>query len=196
MKKSFFVTIFIGAVSALLMSCASFAPQQHSFLDFDGDGVIHLNDQCPDTPVSAKVDAAGCWMLPKISFNSTDWNVKNNVDVELDELIAVLKKNPKVILDIYGYTDNRGTRESNQALSQKRANEVMTYLTKRCIDPERLSAYGLGEASPVASNDTMSGQAMNRRVEIKVVPNKYWNSYSKEKYIGHRFYGNSYPMAK
>ena len=196
MKKSFFVSIFIGAIIALLMSCASFAPQQHSFLDMDRDGVIHRNDQCPETPVGAKVDAAGCWMLPTILFNSGDWTIKKASYADLDELIAILKKNPRVILNIQGYTDDRGSREANQALSQKRANEVMAYLIKKCIAPERLSAYGLGLSSPVSDNDTMSGQAMNRRVEIKVVPNKYWNSYVKEKYMGHKFYDKTYSLTK
>jgi len=196
MKKSFFVSIFIGAVSALLMSCASFAPQQHAFLDLDRDGVTHINDQCPDTPVGVKVDAAGCWTLPTILFNSGDWTIKNGSYVDLDDLITILKKNTEVILNIQGYTDNRGSREANQALSQKRANEVMAYLIKKGIAPERLSTYGLGVSSPASDNETMSGQAMNRRVELKVVPNKYWKSYAKEKYMGHKFYDKNYSLTK
>ena len=73
-----------------------------------------------------------------------------------------------------GYTDNapigpdlqRQGVTSNQVLSQKRADAVMQYLISQGLNPNFVAARGLGDADPVASNDTAQGRARNRRVEL------------------------------
>jgi outer membrane protein OmpA-like peptidoglycan-associated protein len=67
---------------------------------------------------------------------------------------------------IEGHTDSVGSEESNQFLSQRRADSVKSYLVGRGVEARRLSTAGLGQGSPVASNDTATGRQQNRRVEV------------------------------
>lgn len=71
-------------------------------------------------------------------------------------------------IKITGYTDNQGSPESNLKLSAARANSVKTYFASKGIDAKRMKTNGKGESNPVASNDTYSGRAQNRRIEIKL----------------------------
>jgi outer membrane protein OmpA-like peptidoglycan-associated protein len=84
----------------------------------------------------------------------------------LDEVASVLNEYPKTAVVVQGHTDSTGSEEHNQALSERRAEAVRSYLTVRGVDPARLNAMGFGETSPRASNDTESGRRQNRRVDI------------------------------
>ena len=72
------------------------------------------------------------------------------------------------LVSIEGFTDSRGSDDTNLKLSQDRANTVREYLASQGVKPEKLRAVGRGEASPVASNETPEGRANNRRVEIVI----------------------------
>jgi outer membrane protein OmpA-like peptidoglycan-associated protein len=80
-----------------------------------------------------------------------------------------LSQNPAVGVEISGHTDNTGTPEYNQELSEQRAQRVVDYLLDKGIEPERLKAAGYGETRPVSGNDTEEGRAMNRRTELKII---------------------------
>jgi outer membrane protein OmpA-like peptidoglycan-associated protein len=84
-------------------------------------------------------------------------------------VVPILEQNPSTKLEIQGYTDNQGSVESNQKLSERRAKSVMDYLVKKGIDKGRLTAKGFGISNPVATNDTPEGRAENRRVELSPV---------------------------
>jgi outer membrane protein OmpA-like peptidoglycan-associated protein len=71
-----------------------------------------------------------------------------------------------VRMEINGYTDNIGLPSANKRLSRKRAQRVADFLAAQGIDPDRISVFGRGEDSFVASNQTAKGRAQNRRVEI------------------------------
>lgn len=88
---------------------------------------------------------------------------------ELSVLIAILKTNPDMKIELRGHTDNSGTQAHNIRLSENRAKAVMEYLISRGIDSRRLTARGYGEKKPVASNDTPEGRTLNRRVEYRVL---------------------------
>lgn len=72
------------------------------------------------------------------------------------------------LVSVEGFTDSRGADDTNQKLSQDRANAVKDYLVSQGVKPEKLRAVGRGEANPIASNDTAEGRANNRRVEIVI----------------------------
>jgi outer membrane protein OmpA-like peptidoglycan-associated protein len=74
--------------------------------------------------------------------------------------------NPTLTAEIVGHTDNTGSAELNQRLSEKRANAVRDYFTANGIGPDRLTASGMGEKDPIASNETPKGRAQNRRIEF------------------------------
>jgi outer membrane protein OmpA-like peptidoglycan-associated protein len=88
----------------------------------------------------------------------------------LDTVANALGAYPDRAIVVEGHTDAQGRDETNQALSQKRADAVREYLERRGIQPERIRSVGRGESNPIASNDTAEGRASNRRVEIVVEP--------------------------
>jgi OOP family OmpA-OmpF porin len=74
-----------------------------------------------------------------------------------------------VNVEIQGHTDNTGSDEYNQGLSQRRADAVKAYFVDKGIAEGRLSTMGYGESQPVASNDTVEGRFQNRRVQLKII---------------------------
>ncbi|HVU57797.1 MAG TPA: OmpA family protein [Puia sp.] len=145
--------------------------------DRDKDGVIDAEDKCPDLPGFR--ETAGCPLVEesiqrKISlaakniFFETDKYILLPTSYHaLDEVAAILQKNAYLKLIIAGHTDNSGTPEKNQTLSERRANAVLEYLqTKQGISKERLSSAGYGSTRPVADNNAVEGRALNRRVEL------------------------------
>ncbi|MDT8410135.1 MAG: OmpA family protein [Wenzhouxiangellaceae bacterium] len=87
-------------------------------------------------------------------------------DRHLDRLVVFLERYPQRRVEIEGHTDNVGARDYNLGLSQRRAESVLSSLNQRGIDSSRLSALGLGQERPIASNLTAAGRQQNRRVEI------------------------------
>ncbi len=88
----------------------------------------------------------------------------------LNSVAIVLKEYDKSLVDVYGHTDSVGSAQSNQMLSERRAQSVSRYLAGRGIRGDRFYARGLGESQPIASNATSAGKAQNRRVEIRISP--------------------------
>jgi outer membrane protein OmpA-like peptidoglycan-associated protein len=85
----------------------------------------------------------------------------------LREVADALKKDPRHIT-VVGHTDSKGSDEANQKLSEARANAVRAFLSKEGVPADRLSTIGMGEAEPVAGNETAEGRANNRRVELLI----------------------------
>ena len=81
----------------------------------------------------------------------------------------MLNQNKNLQISIEGHTDNVGTNEFNQTLSENRAKSVLNSLAAQGIDNSRLSFKGWGSSIPVADNRTEEGKAKNRRVELKFI---------------------------
>ena len=103
-------------------------------------------------------------------FNSS--KLGNEAKASLDKFASSLLNNPQTDVQIYGHTDNVGTRAANEKVSTARATEVLNYLTGAGVPKGRLSSQGLAYDYPVASNDTEAGRAQNRRVEIYITANE------------------------
>jgi outer membrane protein OmpA-like peptidoglycan-associated protein len=71
---------------------------------------------------------------------------------------------------VVGHTDSTGSAEYNQALSERRAATVASYVNARGIDQQRILAFGRGLTQPIADNATAAGRAQNRRVELTLSP--------------------------
>ena len=134
--------------------------------DKDGDGVADSNDKCLQSPVGAAVDISGCWKIQPILFVFGRDTIRPEYFPGLDEVIAVLEKNPDLKLEIQGYTDNVGSPDFNQKLSAKRAQAAKRYMQDKGMAPARLAARGYGATRSQASNETAAGRALNRRVEM------------------------------
>lgn len=83
----------------------------------------------------------------------------------LGEIATLLQQNADLKLRVEGHTDNQGNAAANQALSEKRAQAVVAWLSGHGVTAGRLSAKGLGQTQPVADNSSEDGRAKNRRVE-------------------------------
>ncbi len=102
------------------------------------------------------------------AFGSSDLN--SRFYAVLDSVAKVLKKYDKTLVEVAGHTDSVGSSESNQTLSERRANSVTEYLVTRGINRDRTIVVGGGENYPIADNGTAEGRAMNRRVELSLLP--------------------------
>ncbi|HEY0743944.1 MAG TPA: OmpA family protein [Chryseosolibacter sp.] len=110
-------------------------------------------------------------ILRNIYFDYDKAKFKTDSYTELNKLEAMLR-NSNVKVEISGHTDAYGKWDYNRQLSQRRAEAVKDYLTKKGIDPRRIKAVGYGESKPLASNDDEEeGREINRRVEFKVLQN-------------------------
>ncbi|RUO60486.1 OmpA family protein [Pseudidiomarina insulisalsae] len=153
------------------------APQQAAPVDSDGDGVIDANDLCPNTQPTYKVDETGCVMYRNetithelmINFAFDSAKIPTNEVVELKETADFLKEYPQLDIRIEGHTDNIGTVEYNQGLSERRAKSVGESLVKDYgIEQERISTIGYSENRPLVPNTSKENRAMNRRIEAKM----------------------------
>lgn len=86
----------------------------------------------------------------------------------LRKFAASLKKYPKTNTMIVGHTDSRGAAEYNMGLSERRARAAATFLSSEGVDRARLATAGRGESESIATNETETGRAQNRRVEVAI----------------------------
>lgn len=106
--------------------------------------------------------------LDNIFYETGSWELKDESEAELDHLLAFLKQNPTVEIEIAGHTDDVGSVNDNKVLSEKRAGGVRAYLTKRGIAEGRVTAKGYGESKPQCDTTTDDCRALNRRTEFQI----------------------------
>lgn len=104
----------------------------------------------------------------KIRFATGSAVIEKASSIVLLEEIAAIARRCAVTLQVEGHTDNVGEPDDNRALSLRRAASVVDALARLGIDRERLVPLGFGERRPLADNDTLAGQAQNRRIEIRI----------------------------
>ncbi len=128
-----------------------------------------LQDQVTATldQLERGLNTEGKIAVPGVYFDTGKTELKATSKPQLDEMAKLMKAKPGLKVFIVGHTDNVGSVDANVKLSQGRAEAVVAALvTQYGVDPKRLSARGVANFSPVASNADAAGQARNRRVEI------------------------------
>ncbi len=124
-------------------------------------------------PAGFKVDA-NCNIIDQtlvvraVDFEFNSVKLTGPAQQTLDEVAAALKAQPGLSVEIQGHTDSRGSAPYNLKLSQRRADAVKAYLVSQGVTATALSAKGYGKTQPIASNDTDTGRAQNRRVAFEV----------------------------
>jgi len=146
--------------------------------DSDGDGVLDKDDQClnedgtganngcPEIHPTEEVMETLNNYARTILFDTAKSTFKQETMPVLEAMVAIFKEYPESHFDIEGHTDSVGTDQSNQLLSERRANAVHDYLVANGINDDRLDAVGYGESRPIDTNDTRAGRQNNRRVEV------------------------------
>lgn len=125
-----------------------------------------------DVDVVRKGDELLLNMPSGITFDTNSYAVKPEFRSTLDKIAGTLSSYNQTYVDVYGHTDSTGGDGYNLTLSKNRAESVAGYLSTHGVARARIGTQGFGKTQPVASNDTESGRAANRRVEIKLVPVK------------------------
>lgn len=146
--------------------------------DRDGDGIPDKDDKCPDVAGIAanngcpevKIEAIKVPEISKVIHYATGIATYKAVyKKDLDEVVTYMQENNGVKLNIDGHADELGSEALNMRLSERRAVNVIKYLTGKGIPADRLIKTAYGETMPVADNKTADGRTLNRRVEIKTV---------------------------
>lgn len=107
-----------------------------------------------------------------VNFDFNKATLTAKAKQNLDKLVPVLKSYADTDIKIYGFTDSKGADDYNLNLSKQRAAAVKNYLATKGLVTGRFAVEGLGEAEPIATNDTDAGRAQNRRVEFAIVANE------------------------
>ena len=140
-----------------------FYSENFSLKNEQGDTAFHI-----DIPLQP-IEANAAIVLKNIFFDPNKFELKPESQVELDEVVQLLKDNPTIKIQINGHTDNSGNASDNKILSENRARAVTSYLVTKGIASTRLSSKGWGDTQPVADNTNTQGRAQNRRTEMTVI---------------------------
>ena len=124
----------------------------------------------------AEVERVGEGIKLTLNENSVNFDLNKatltaQAKTNLDKLVTVFNEYPDTDIQIFGYTDSSGADDYNLKLSEQRAAAVRTYLSGKGLKSARFNVVGMGEADPIASNDTKDGMSKNRRVEFAITAN-------------------------
>jgi outer membrane protein OmpA-like peptidoglycan-associated protein len=136
-------------------------------LVLSGD-TLHAVGQYDTAPITP-FDTVGKQFERVILFDFDKATLRPEALPIIDELAELLKRYPRIRLEVQGHTDNVGTPEYNQRLSEARAQAVVEALVERGIDRRRLRPRGFGMTMPVALNDTEENRQKNRRTVFKII---------------------------
>ena len=109
-------------------------------------------------------------MTSTTGFDNLSTELKPGYITTLNKISRVINQYGKTTVSVIGHTDSIGTHTDNQVLSEKRAQSVLDYFASQNVNPLRLESYGKGETESRADNNTDAGRALNRRVELWILP--------------------------
>lgn len=107
--------------------------------------------------------------LENIQFKQGDHHLLTTSHATLDEMVLLMKENQDMNIKLNGHTDNTGSKNALQKLSEDRVNEVRFYLIQKGIKATRIKTQGYGGTKPLVNNNSPENKAINRRVEFKIL---------------------------
>jgi outer membrane protein OmpA-like peptidoglycan-associated protein len=175
----------IGAVVGLISGDDAVERRQHALIGAGigalAGGAVGAYQDKQEAALRAELEGTGV-SVARIGDNIT-LNMPGNVTFATDSsdlspaffdvlnsVGKVLNEFDQTVVEVAGHTDSTGSEQYNQALSERRAGSVATYLRGQGVMSERMITVGMGELRPVADNTTAAGRQANRRVEITMVP--------------------------
>lgn len=184
--KKYSKTLFFGATLAVLAGCGGNAATQdqngsssgdvNPVLTSDGansagassDGSVSAQQLADERAAQEAREAAAA--MPEVNtvyFDFDKSDIRSDSRDILDQHAAYLTANPSVNIVLEGHADERGTREYNQALGERRGNSVKSYFQLKGISASRMEVISYGEERPAVMGHNRSVWAKNRRVEVK-----------------------------
>ena len=177
MRMNGFKVAIVAAALVMTAGCGKKAPKEippppaESEADAGTDTGADANSGVGTTPLpGSRADFVQNVRSDRILFETDSYSIDDDDRSVLDSQVAWLQANRNVRVTIEGHCDERGTREYNLALGDRRANAAKKYLAARGIDPSRMSVISYGKERPEALGSDESAWAQNRRA-VTVVPN-------------------------
>ena len=177
MKMNGFKVAIVAAALAMTAGCGKKAPKEippppaDSETDVGTDTSADANSGVGTTALpGSRADFVQNVRSDRILFETDSYALDDDDRSVLDSQVAWLQANRNVRVTIEGHCDERGTREYNLALGDRRANAAKNYLSARGIDPSRMSVISYGKERPEALGSDESAWAQNRRA-VTIVPN-------------------------
>ncbi len=166
----YLLLVVMAAALAISTGCSSKKKAEDgvSAGDVEGDPSVSSKDLQFDPMGSDSGNIAG---LSTINFEYDKATLTESAQSDLAKNAEWIKSNPNVTVQIEGHCDSRGSVEYNLALGERRAKSVKTYLTNLGVDGKRLTIISYGEEKPVATGDSESIYAKNRRANFVPLPN-------------------------
>ena len=149
-------------------SLAAFSARARADMDRARDSLAAVNDRV------ANLDNYDVKFTGTVNFASGSATLTSEAKQQLDVMVQNGSGLTGFIVEVVGYTDDKGSAAFNQRLSERRTEAVVSYLAEHHGVPLRriVNPTGFGETHPIGSNDTSAGRAENRRVEVKVLVNR------------------------
>lgn len=137
-------------------------------VDTDNDGIPDDLDECPTSKVCPTV------IIPELPvdlvlFESNSAEILSKYEHQLDQMAALMTQH-NFKLELRGYTDMTGDELYNSGLSKSRVDVIKDYLVSKGVSTDRISTKSFGVLFPIANNDTENGRALNRRTELRILP--------------------------
>lgn len=160
----YFITLPVGTDYTFSVNRKGYLPftELYSLANKEADSVYVKNIALQPITINAS------FTFKNIEFTSNSSVLPESASIELNRLVALLKENNTIQVQISGHTDNTGKEEENKKLSANRALAIVNYLIEQGIEKNRLSYQGFGSSIPIASNDIPEGRAKNRRTSVEI----------------------------
>ncbi|HNU42464.1 MAG TPA: OmpA family protein, partial [Cyclobacteriaceae bacterium] len=109
--------------------------------------------------------------LNDLNFDAGRAVISNSSYPELDKVVVMLKRNPRMVIQLEGHTDIRGNAAANLKLSEERVKAVKSYLVSKGGSKSRIKTKAFGGTLPISREETEEAHALNRRVELRILEN-------------------------
>lgn len=183
--KKYSKTLFFGATLAVLAGCGGNAATQDQGADGSatgsdvspvitsdgagagGDSSVNGENLGQNQPYTAPTDTVAMPAVNTIYFDFDKSDIRADSRAVLDQHAEYLLANPSVKVVLEGHADERGTREYNQALGERRGNSVMSYFQLKGVSAAQMEVVSYGEESPAIIGHNREAWSKNRRVEVQ-----------------------------
>ncbi|MBX2895467.1 MAG: OmpA family protein [Cyclobacteriaceae bacterium] len=176
--SSFLFPLYDNDKYAITVEAAGYAPAKYVLnpADAGADRKV-IRDIELALPTSASHNAEDTHTVGKVmrlndlNFDAGRTTISSSSHAELDEVVTMLKRNPRMVIQLEGHTDTRGNANANLKLSEDRVKAVKTYLVSKGGNKNKIKTKAFGGTQPISREETEEAHALNRRVELRILEN-------------------------